>query len=97
MDSSVKGECARAKTLGLRTFAKFDELTAISAVLMRRLNETAVVKMVADLHPSLCHLSKMLALTPRPVPRWVRDGETIVERTIPYLRGRLGMKPGASM
>jgi predicted PurR-regulated permease PerM len=52
---------------------------------------TALVKLVADLHPSLCHLSNMLALTPRPIPRWVRYGETIVERTIPYLRGRLGM------
>jgi predicted PurR-regulated permease PerM len=49
---------------------------------------TALVKLVADLHPSLCHLSNMLALTPRPMPRWVRYGETIVERTVPYLRGR---------
>jgi predicted PurR-regulated permease PerM len=52
---------------------------------------TAVVKLVADLHPSLCHLSNMLALTPRPIPRWVRYGETIAERAIPYFRGRLGM------
>jgi predicted PurR-regulated permease PerM len=52
---------------------------------------TAVVKLVADLHPSLCHLSNMLALTPRPIPRWVRYGETIAERAIPYLRGRRGM------
>ncbi len=52
---------------------------------------TAVVKLVADLHPSLCHLSNILALTPRPIPRWVRYGETIAERAIPYLRGRLGM------
>jgi predicted PurR-regulated permease PerM len=50
---------------------------------------TALVKLVADLHPSLCHLSNMLALTPRPSPRWVRYGETTVERAIPYLRGRL--------
>ncbi|HEV8525044.1 MAG TPA: AI-2E family transporter [Terriglobales bacterium] len=50
---------------------------------------TAFVKLVADLHPSLCHLSNMLALTPRPSPRWVRYGETTVERAIPYLRGRL--------
>jgi hypothetical protein len=33
---------------------------------------TAFIKLVADLHPSLCHLSNMLALTPRPTPRWVR-------------------------
>jgi predicted PurR-regulated permease PerM len=56
---------------------------------------TALVKLVADLHPSLGPLSNMLALTPRPIPRWLRYGETIVERTIPYLRGGPGMKPGA--
>jgi predicted PurR-regulated permease PerM len=58
---------------------------------------TALVKLVADLHPSLCHVSNMLALTPRPIPRWVRYGETIVERTIPYLHGRPGTKFGASV
>ncbi len=47
---------------------------------------TAFIKLVADLHPSLCHLSNMLALTPRPTPRWVRYGETALERAIPYLR-----------
>jgi predicted PurR-regulated permease PerM len=57
---------------------------------------TTLVKMVADLHPSLCHVSNMLALTPRPIPRWVRYSETIVERTIPYLRGRLGIPVGAN-
>ncbi len=54
---------------------------------------TALVKMIADLHPSLCHLSNLLALTPRPIPRWMRYGETIVGRTIPYLRGRRGVAP----
>ena len=49
---------------------------------------TAFIKLVADLHPSLCHLSNMLALTPRPTPRWVRYGETAWERAIPYLRPR---------
>jgi hypothetical protein len=49
---------------------------------------TAFLKLVADLHPSLCHLSNMLALTPRPTPRWVRYGETALERAIPYLRPR---------
>jgi hypothetical protein len=47
---------------------------------------TAFVKLVADLHPSLCHVSNMLALSPRSIPRWVRYGETALERTIPYLR-----------
>jgi predicted PurR-regulated permease PerM len=54
---------------------------------------TAFVKPVADIHPSLCHLSNALALTPRPIPRWVRYGETVLERAIPYLRGRPGMNP----
>jgi AI-2E family transporter len=52
---------------------------------------TAHVKMIADLHPSLCHLSNLLALTPRPIARWMRYGETVVGRTIPYLRGRRGV------
>jgi predicted PurR-regulated permease PerM len=47
---------------------------------------TAFIKLVADLHPSMCHLSNMLALTPRPTPRWVRYGETALERTVPYFR-----------
>jgi hypothetical protein len=49
---------------------------------------TAFIKLVADLYPSLGHLSNMLALTPRPAPRWVRYGETALERAIPYLRPR---------
>jgi predicted PurR-regulated permease PerM len=49
---------------------------------------TALIKLVADLHPSLCHLSNMLALTPRTTPRWVHYGETALERAIPYLRPR---------
>ena len=47
---------------------------------------TAFIKLVADLHPSLCHVSNMLALTPRKPPRWVRYGETALGRAIPYLR-----------
>jgi predicted PurR-regulated permease PerM len=47
---------------------------------------TAFIKLVADLHPSLRHLSNMLALTPRPTPRWVHYGETALGRAIPYLR-----------
>jgi predicted PurR-regulated permease PerM len=57
---------------------------------------TAFVKLVAELHPSLCHLSNMLALAPRSTPRWVRYGERALHRAIPYLRGRPGVKPGGS-
>ncbi|GEM_PF-395203 len=56
---------------------------------------TAFIKLVADLHPSLCHLSNMLALTPRPTPRWIRYGETALERAIPSLRPRPGKVPVA--
>ncbi len=52
---------------------------------------TALVKLIVDLHPSLYHFSNMLALTPRRVPRWVRYGETIVGRAIPYFRGSVGI------
>jgi hypothetical protein len=51
---------------------------------------TALIKLIADLHPSLCHFCNMLALTPRPAPRRVRYGETALERAIPSLRPRLG-------
>ena len=44
---------------------------------------TAFIKLVADLHPSLGHLSNMLTLTPRPIPRWMRYGGTALERAIP--------------
>jgi len=47
---------------------------------------TALVKLVADLHPSMSHVSNMLALTPRESPRWVRYGESAWERAVPYLR-----------
>jgi predicted PurR-regulated permease PerM len=56
---------------------------------------TALIKLVADLHPSFCHFSNMLALTPRPTPRWVRYGETALERAIPSLRPRPGKVPVA--
>jgi hypothetical protein len=40
-------------------------------------------------------LSNMLALTPRPTPRWIRYGETALERAIPSLRPRPGKVPVA--
>ena len=54
---------------------------------------TAFVKLVADLHPSLFHLSNLLALKPRPIPRWVRYGETALGRAIPYFSDRPAVKP----
>jgi len=47
---------------------------------------TALVKLAADLHPSMSHVSNLLALTPRESSRWVRYGESAWERAAPYLR-----------
>jgi len=49
---------------------------------------TAFVKLVADTHPSLQHVSNILAVKPRPVARWVQYGESKVRGAIPYLRQR---------
>jgi predicted PurR-regulated permease PerM len=58
---------------------------------------TAFVKLIADLHPSLSHVSNMLALTPRPLPRWARYSETAFQRALPFLRGRSGIRPGGGV
>ena len=50
--------------------------------------ETPLALRVADLHPSLCHLSNLPALTPRPTRRWVRYGETALDQAIPYFLPR---------
>jgi hypothetical protein len=50
---------------------------------------TAFVKLIADSHPSLIHISNLLAETPRRIPKWVQTGETTVVRVIPFLRKRV--------
>ena len=47
---------------------------------------TAFVKIVADSHPSLIHISNLLAESPRPVSPWIRSGRETVFRTVPYIR-----------
>ena len=49
---------------------------------------TAFVKLVADCHPSLIHISNLLAETPRPVPDWAQTGRAKVTQAIPFLRKR---------
>jgi predicted PurR-regulated permease PerM len=44
---------------------------------------TAFVKLVADCHPSMIHISNLLAETPQPVSRWAQFGEAI-----PFFRKR---------
>src|SRR6266853_6076472 len=47
---------------------------------------TAFVKLVAECHPSLIHISNLLAETPRPMPRWAITSSVAVSRAIPFLR-----------
>jgi predicted PurR-regulated permease PerM len=47
---------------------------------------TAFVKIVADSHPSLIHISNLLAESPRRVSPWMRSGQETVFRTVPYIR-----------
>jgi predicted PurR-regulated permease PerM len=49
---------------------------------------TAFVKLVADTHPSLQHVSNILAVKPRPVAWWVQYSESKMRGAIPYLRQR---------
>ncbi len=45
---------------------------------------TAFVKLVADCHPSLIHISNLLAEKPRGVPRWAQAGTDRVARAVPF-------------
>jgi predicted PurR-regulated permease PerM len=49
---------------------------------------TAFVKLAADCHPSLIHISNLLGETARPVPHWAQVGQSRVAQAIPFLRKR---------
>jgi predicted PurR-regulated permease PerM len=49
---------------------------------------TAFVKLAADCHPSLIHISNLLAETSPPVPNWAQVGQAKVAQAIPFLRKR---------
>jgi predicted PurR-regulated permease PerM len=53
---------------------------------------TAFVKLVADSHPSLIHISNLLAESPRPVSSWIRSGRETMYRRVPYFRKRFPAK-----
>jgi predicted PurR-regulated permease PerM len=53
---------------------------------------TAFVKLVADCHPSLIHISNLLAESPRPVSPWIHSGRETIYRTVPYIRKRFPAK-----
>jgi predicted PurR-regulated permease PerM len=53
---------------------------------------TAFVKLLADCHPSLIHISNLLAETPRPVPSWAQTSQakvTQVTQALPFFRKRV--------
>jgi predicted PurR-regulated permease PerM len=50
---------------------------------------TAFVKLVADCHPSLIHISNLLAEKPRGVPHWVEVGSERVVRAVPFFAKHL--------
>lgn len=47
---------------------------------------TAFVKLVADCHPSLIHVSNLLAESPRPVPSFIDASRDTIYRTVPFIR-----------
>lgn len=53
---------------------------------------TAFVKIVADSHPSLIHISNLLAEDPRPVSPWQASGQEPVYRPVFFIRKRLSTK-----
>ncbi|HTD24290.1 MAG TPA: AI-2E family transporter [Terriglobales bacterium] len=53
---------------------------------------TAFVKLVADCHPTLIHISNLLAESPRPVSPWIHSGRETMYRTVPYIRKRFPVK-----
>jgi predicted PurR-regulated permease PerM len=53
---------------------------------------TAFVKIVADCHPSLIHVSNLLAESPVPVSPWERWDRESICRTVPYFRKRFPAK-----
>jgi predicted PurR-regulated permease PerM len=53
---------------------------------------TAFVKIVADCHPSLIHISNLLAESPRRVSPWLHTGRETVYNTVPFIRKRLQAK-----
>lgn len=53
---------------------------------------TAFVKIVADCHPSLIHISNLLAESPRPDSPRIHSGQESVYKTIPFIRDRFPAK-----
>jgi predicted PurR-regulated permease PerM len=50
---------------------------------------TALIKLISDCHPSMIHISNLLAEKPRAVPGWAQTGSDRVVRAVPFLGKRL--------
>jgi predicted PurR-regulated permease PerM len=53
---------------------------------------TALVKIVADAHPSLIHISNVLAESPRAVPSWIYSSRQVVHKTVPFFQRKIPAK-----
>jgi|SRR5579872_616059 len=53
---------------------------------------TAFVKIVADCHPSLIHISNLLAESPRRVSPWIHSGRETVYKAVPFIQKRFPTK-----
>lgn len=53
---------------------------------------TALVKIVADCHPSLIHISNLLAESPRRVSPGIHSGQEAVHKTVLFIRKRFPAK-----
>ena len=53
---------------------------------------TALIKIVADCHPSLIHVSNLLAESPRTMPDWAQYGGNALDRAMPFLRRRFSQR-----
>jgi predicted PurR-regulated permease PerM len=53
---------------------------------------TAFVKIIADCHPSLIHISNLLAESPRPVSPWIHPTREAVYKTVPFIGKRFPAK-----
>jgi predicted PurR-regulated permease PerM len=55
---------------------------------------TACVKLIADCHPSLFHISNLLAEKPRGVPQWAQASTEHVVRAVPFFAKHLRAEDG---
>jgi predicted PurR-regulated permease PerM len=53
---------------------------------------TAFVKIIADCHPSLIHISNLLAESPRTVPPWIHPTREAFYKTVPFIGKRFPAK-----